>query len=648
MINMKYVRLTKGLADKGILIKPEEISDHLNESEKDYYVSTYYYNDEQLKKFKETGSVKGIKDVTTDKLWFDFDSKESPEKAQRDTIEVIKRLKDYGIKEKNIEIYFSGSKGNNVVVTLNRQLTPQQVQSLAINKFGKGLETLDVSLYDATQILRVPGTKHNKSGLYKIPLTESQLKNLNIAEIKSMAKSLDNITESFEWETASPNEEFFNLPKEEPKVVKSETTSFKDIDFSKAPKGWKPYKWALLQGYFDGGERHHALMIIAATCRGLGYDKETAYYLCKSALKKQAAITGKLEFDKTELWTNIIEESVYSDGWEGGQYSPKTDPWLQKYCEKMGFDTDDRDEDKVIQLHNIEDEFVDFVKNIDKNTILTGIPELDKVLPLTIGMNLGIIGAASSGKTALALKILKNTSEAGVVSVFASLDMRRNRLFEKLLYRVSGLSREALYDKIQRNEAGPIFDQVRKEYANVYFYDRSCPTVEDIKKYILAVEDSTGQKVKLVMLDYFERVNADKSDDTAASKEVAGKLQDLVNDLNICLATLVQPAKFALSGGPDTPILNYTSIKGSSYLYQAFRSIISLWRPFFTPELRNDDDYLQMAILKNDLGELDMFNFHWEGKRGEIRTLTEEEEHELQLLLKAKENAKDSKKGEWE
>ena len=90
------------------------------------------------------------------------------------------------------------------------------------------------------------------------------------------------------------------------------------------------------------------------------------------------------------------------------------------------------------------------------NTIKTGIAELDKVLPLTIGMNLGIIGAASSGKTAMALKILKNTSEAGVVSVFASLDMRRNRLFEKLLYRVSGLSREDLYDRILKNQAGDI------------------------------------------------------------------------------------------------------------------------------------------------------------------------------------------------
>jgi thiol-disulfide isomerase/thioredoxin len=213
-------------------------------------------------------------------------------------------------------------------------------------------------------------------------------------------------------------------------------------------------------------------------------------------------------------------------------------------------------------------------------------------------------------------------------------------LYEKLLYRLSGLSRKELYEKIKNNEADYIFQKVKDKYKNVYFYDRSCPTVDDIKSYINKIEEETGKKVKLLAVDYFERVNADKSDETAASKEVAGKLQDLVNDMNICLITLVQPNKFSLSGGPDTPILNYTSIKGSSYLYQAFRGIISIWRPFFTPELEENDKFLQLAILKNDLGELNIFNFGWDGKRGEIWGLGEEGEEELERLMRIKEAAK--------
>jgi hypothetical protein len=248
------------------------------------------------------------------------------------------------------------------------------------------------------------------------------------------------------------------------------------------------------------------------------------------------------------------------------------------------------------------------------------------------------------------LKILENTSKAGVISVFASLDMHRNRLFEKLLYRTTGLSRGDLYAKIQAGEIEDITKKIKEDYANVWFYDRSSPTVSDIREYIEEVESETGKKVKLVMLDYFERVNSDKSEDTAASKDIAGQLQDLVNDFNVAMVTLVQPNKFSLSSGPDKPIKSYTAIKGSSFLYQSFRSIISIWRPFFTPDTATDDKYLQMAILKNDLGELGLFNFSWNGKRGEIKECTEEElddmNHKLQEM-KAREANNKSESG-WE
>jgi replicative DNA helicase len=155
------------------------------------------------------------------------------------------------------------------------------------------------------------------------------------------------------------------------------------------------------------------------------------------------------------------------------------------------------------------------------------------------------------------------------------------------------------------------------------------------------MDAETGKKVKLVMLDYFERVNSDKSEDTAASKDIAGQLQDLVNDFNVAMVTLVQPNKFSLSSGPDKPIKSYTAIKGSSFLYQSFRSIISIWRPFFTPDTAHDDKYLQMAILKNDLGEIGTFNFAWNGKRGEIRECTEEEEAEMHQKIDQK-NAREA------
>lgn len=604
----------------------------------DYYVSIFQYSAEQKKLAEKNGSVAGIRDVSTDKLYLDFDSKDNIDLARKDALIVAKRLVDYGVDPDNIHTAFTGQKGFSIEVKLANRISHAQFQA-AVLKLAGDLPTFDRSVMDPPRIVRVDNTKHQKSGLYKTPLRLFDLDEMTIDQIIDVSQT--NGGTILLTEPVSLPDDLFEVPKKKEKVKPVEHTSDLKEVLSKLPKGWKDYKHALASGFFESGDRHNALMVVAATCRGLGYSKDQAYYICKAAIKAQNARYGGDEFPKDELYENIIDKSVYSENWNGGQYSPATNPWLKAYCEKMGFEVKKEEETKARRIQDIQDEFKHFVDHIEENTILTGIASLDKALPITIGMNLGIVGAASSGKTALALEILKNTSKAGVISVFASLDMHRNRLFEKLLYKTTGLSREDLYSKIKGGEIEEITKKIKEDYGNVWFYDRSCPTVSNIREYIEEVEAETGKKVKLVMLDYFERVNSEKSEDTAASKDISGQLQDLVNDFNVAMVTLVQPNKMSLSGGPDKPIKNYTAIKGSSFLYQSFRSIISIWRPFFTPDTAQDDKYLQMAILKNDLGELGVFNFAWEGRRGEIRECTEEEEAEMHYKIDQK-NAREA------
>ena len=81
-------------------------------------------------------------------------------------------------------------------------------------------------------------------------------------------------------------------------------------------------------------------------------------------------------------------------------------------------------------------------------------------------------------------------------------------------------------------------------------------------------------------------------------------------------------------------------------MYQAFRQIISIWRPFYTPDEYANDQYMQMAVLKNDLGELAKMEFNWQGKTGNITEMDDAQRDNLYSLLDAKEQKKQAKKKE--
>lgn len=649
---MKYRRICKGLADKGTLIPSDEDAfNYVKYPESDYYLSFYKYTEEHKQIFDETGTIKGITDVVADRLIWDFDSEFEPEEARESTVALVDRLINLGIDQTDIIISFSGNKGFGVEVNIKQELSPKEIKSIAFD-LAKDLKHFDVKIYNASRPIRMLATKHQKTGLYKIPLTVDILKNTSVDDIINLAKNLENVqeTDEFRWSTIDlpqslhKTKEYTNGESGDLSHYESPITQY--LDFSMKPKFLSNCRWAIQNGHFKAGERNTALLCLASTYKNLGFELEHVYRLLKGTAELQSKINHSDRFSDSELYNNIVVQ-VFSPSWKNGQYTCKEkNNWLETFCQSLEHPCNHREEDcdKPKGFIDIEPSFREYVTKIEENTIVTGIPSIDSNVFISTGANVGIIGAPGSGKSSIALNILNNTSKAGVKSVFASLDMHRNRMFEKVLYKISGKGREEIYDLFKQNKQGPLMDQLKAEFGNVYFFNKSCPTVSDVREYILACQEKSGEKIKLVMLDYFERVSSDIGDDTAASKRVAGELQDLVNDLDIALINLVQPHKNALSGGPDSPIYDYTKIKGSSYVYQSMRIIMSLWRPFYNPKTFTDDKYMQMAVLKNDLGELCEFAFNWNGPRGEISEMEDFQRDEFEMMLKAKENAKNGDK----
>lgn len=641
MDHMSYLRLTQGVNDKGLLLEPKEIQKNIKNYNKDHYVSINHYTKTHFIEFLKTGSVAGIKDVSTNVLAFDFDCGKDLNLARQDALVLIQRLREQlKIKANQVEIYFSGMKGFTLVLKMKDFLPPFKVGHLALNVLGKDLETLDPSLYNASRILRVPNTRHQESGLFKVQLTYKQLTSLTIDEIKEYALEAKELTPATDPVTIP--EDMTNVL--EPVVEKSKFDG--EFNFERKPAQWKNCKWSLAQGNFKNGERHSALMVLASTCRGLGFTKEMTYDLCKGALRRSIDMHGQGTTDKTDLYKNIIEDSIFTDNWEGGQYTCKKPGFLQVYCDGLGEhkckDREVSEEKPFTTFDEMFNDLVKFSQDFEKNIIQTGIVRLDEKLILSTSTLNGLLGQPGAGKTTMAMNYLKYSSKMGISSAFFSLDMGKPIVTAKIIQQRTGLDfiKALDYVKTQPGPAKVLASSIMKDdYANVNFTFRAGLTANDMKVMIKQQEEFTGRKVKLVIVDYLECIAGPYGDQTANTGFIANLLKDLANELEVCILLLLQTQKHSTPEVSD-PLMSLKGVKGSSVIEQSCTTILTLWREGYSPKYADDDRYISFAIVKNRFGSLWSGDFSWDGVSGTIASLTEEQALELREFKKRKKDDK--------
>ena len=616
----------------------------IDTSHKDHYTSLFYYTPEQKAQVEKAGTLSVVKETQTSRLYFDFDSKEDLELARKDCLNLaIKLVNDYNVPQEAIQTAFTGNKGFSLELALDRVISNAEFKA-AVMSLGNEYKTFDRTINDANRIVSVIDTKHRSSGLYKISLHLDELETCSIEEIKGMAKEPRG--SHYKHPKVSLPKELFLTKAEKATPVE------KDWDLQKLleskPRHFKDYKYALLQGWFENGERHNALMVIAATCRGLGYDRDLTIKMCESAIEKQAERTGAEPFDLEELVDNIIDRSVFSSTWTGGQYSPENNPWLKAYCERMGFKVEDENKKSVVSIEDTFGFFKTYAENIDNLTVKTGIPALDKRLRMTVGMSVGIVAPPSVGKTSIALQMLNNMSIAGHRAIFFSYDMYKNHVYQKLVQKHLNLSEEEVFE-IFRNGNQEQLDEINKEiktqYDKVGFCFESGQKIDDISRSIKEAEEKTGDKVKFVVVDYNELIVTDNSDSTGSSSFVAQKLREIAITHQLCVLSLFQPSKS--TGSPSDEILSYRAAKGSSAIEQSVSIMLGMSRPGFDPHRPEDDKFITINCLKNRMGKIFSLDLHWDGMQGTVRELTEEERDHLQEVRRRRAEEKESKEAAW-
>lgn len=645
---MNYIRICKGVQDKGILVPVNSDVYKDVDLTKDYYISAFLYNDEQYNTFKKTGTVAGITDTVTNKLYWDFDSADNLEAAKDDAHTLCARLiKIYGLEPSNVAVFFSGKKGFQVEVNFRDELfTPTQVKNICLN-IGEGLPTLDRQIYNANRILRLPLSRHQDTGLYKMPLDFTALDEASIEDIKDAARE--------SWDDANALRDIFDEARTNSKINQLKVSSPKveltnkikvaydisDVSWGDKPKFLTPEKFLLSLGFFEQGERSHALMILGSTFKSLGFNETQTYHFLKSAAELQSERVGEDKFPKGEIYKNIIAQ-IYSPTWKGGVYSVANDELLQRLSTLVPQSAKLEDEADVHDIKETANLFVSYAKDIDKNTLRFGIPCLDNNLHIQVGRLYGIIGPPGSGKTSLGVTIHNNTSKLDISSMFFSFDMSKYDVFQKLIQRHTRMDRDKLYEVYKTGSSDQqkkIADTVSEEYKNVRFVFKTGQSIEEMKQTIISTEKKLGIEFRLIVVDYLELVQSKYSDPTQSSAEVIQGLREIAINMNKAVVVFLQPNK--MSSTIDEPLLSYNAAKGSSAIAQACTAILTIHRPGYSSRTPETDKFFSIDCVKNRSGRLFSADLHWDGLTGNIRELEDIERMELKELRDAKKAAKD-------
>jgi len=164
-----------------------------------YDQSIYSHMQTRVSKKYPRGNVEGYEGpLFCDEVVFDFDGGETAEEidmARQDVRTLANRLATkYKLPVNDISLYFSGGKGFHLVVSAehfggfpNNEKVPEIVRE-TVRQLAGDLKTLDMGLYTVTRIIRLPNSKHEGTGLFKIPLKPEEL-SMEVEEITAIAAS---------------------------------------------------------------------------------------------------------------------------------------------------------------------------------------------------------------------------------------------------------------------------------------------------------------------------------------------------------------------------------------------------------------------------------------------------------------------------
>lgn len=281
-------------------------------------------------------------------LYFDLDYADDPTVAQKEAIKILDFFTgELDVQEADIHVYFSGSKGFHILIDdralgVKPQADLHRVYkhiagylryrlgdtSIAVTEDGKEVEkvdplkAVDLVVYTAKRMLRLPYSRHQKTGLYKIELTKRELQTFTLDEIKERAKtgyvSPDKLTE--EERTTKirkrPKTGVFYADKlKEYTDAAATATQRYDKDDYVFTKGKPPVcvQDILNGGWKKDGDRNQATVQLACYFKAAGHDKDDTLKTLEDWVTKFTSADSNYSIRQRIANTRSVVEAVYSE-----------------------------------------------------------------------------------------------------------------------------------------------------------------------------------------------------------------------------------------------------------------------------------------------------------------------------------------------
>jgi len=463
------------------------------------------------------------------------------ELARQNAVKAVAYLNtEFSLSPDDITYYFSGNKGFHLMIDAKCfggfTGSPDlywQMKELAY-EIAEHVDNLDMKIYDAVRIFRVPNSKNDKSGLYKVELSFDELQNLTIYEIKELAlnprtdflrpKPIYNITRnnllSIHWAN------IINKPKPTD-VHRGEL--FSDGDFFCPPQEGERNSQFFRQSamLFDltNGQLHKnsVLQIIRSInqCSPNPLDDEELKQIVKNA-ERRIERSGKIKPIQEKAWKTVAE--------------------LVPGYEAMVLDK--------------------------RSKLYFGIPSIDKEFKGKLrGKVGGIIGLGGTKKSLLAQQILNhNISEHGAIGMVNTAEMSWYQWLEREIdqivdipgYNASDVIKD-YYEKDIETARVAMHKDIAKRLGNSLFISQNSRlSTDDYRNAIIENSNKAG-KIDILLVDGLSLMAEGNKGEVEASNKNTADLKELANEFDLFILLIIHVVKTADKTKRDL----YGDIRGS-------------------------------------------------------------------------------------